>query len=202
MGLTNLLSDIYTSLTFTEVQAESEAHQSADVEQTVRRGPEYGDKTETGGDDDNDKGGDDGSGGDADGDKAGEEAEADGGEGGAAAEDDDDAGGAEDGEEAAEEEEEDDEPVDPKPKLEEGMFWVFVFTKPLRWAGLFRARLMLFSHGGFQSAQRLRDVRRTRIITMSVSRGSWSRRNVLLLGTRRARGRIVWRSVSSACPPF
>ncbi|KAI9782761.1 MAG: ubiquinol--cytochrome-c reductase subunit 6 [Peltula sp. TS41687] len=120
MGLTDLLSDFYTSLTFTEAHAE--ANQAADVDHVVQGKAEYGDKEETSDDKgaaDNDRSS---SGGGGDGDGEEDSNKAGGGdseEGGEPAEDAAEGGAGEEAAEEEEEEEEDDEPVDPKPKLED-----------------------------------------------------------------------------------
>lgn len=94
MGLTDLFSDFLSTMTFTEARAEA----PADDDDAAADQP--------------DEASDEGS-------KADDAGDAEGGEEGAG-EDDDEAGGDEAAEE--EEEEEEDEPVDPKPRLEEGTF--------------------------------------------------------------------------------
>ncbi|KAI9877163.1 MAG: hypothetical protein M1830_004645 [Pleopsidium flavum] len=93
MGLTDLLSDVYSALTFTEAHAEAPA-----------------DDNES-----DDKGTDESEG------EGGEEKPEEGEEGEGKGGGDDDAGGEEE-EEESEEEEEEEEPEDLKPKLEEGMY--------------------------------------------------------------------------------
>ena len=105
MGITDLFSDLLSSVSFVQdVHAEALADDNEDSNE--------------GGDDNKDEeGGDD--------KKEGEEGENEGEggeEGGDGEEGGEDAGG--DDEEEEEEEEEEDEPVDPKPRLEEGMHYL------------------------------------------------------------------------------
>lgn len=93
MGLTDLLSDLWEAVSFTELHAEEPQQQQEDNEQ---------ENSEEGGDEEKEKG-----------EEGGEDKEED-SEGGEEEEDGDDEGGDE------EEEEEEEEPEDPKPKLEEG----------------------------------------------------------------------------------
>ncbi|KAI4152560.1 MAG: hypothetical protein LQ340_002839, partial [Diploschistes diacapsis] len=92
MGLTDLLSDLWEAVSFTELHAEEPQQQQEDNEQ---------ENSEEGGDEEKEKG-----------EEGGEDKEED-SEGGEEEEDGDDEGGDE------EEEEEEEEPEDPKPKLEE-----------------------------------------------------------------------------------
>ena len=96
MGLIDLLSDLYASISFTEVHADAPASEEKEDERQAEGGEEKGDE-----------GGDE---------KEEEEGEEEGGEQGGEEE-----SGDEREEEKEEEEEEEQEPEDPKPKLEEGM---------------------------------------------------------------------------------
>jgi len=109
MGFTDLLTDFYSAMTFTEAHAEAPAADEQESDDKADESSEDGgeEKSEDAGDDKED-GGDD---------------EAEGG--------DDEGGDDEDDEE--EEEEEEEEPEDPKPKFEEGrecpfaLFSIFCF---------------------------------------------------------------------------
>ena len=110
MAISNLFSDLYAALSFTEVHAESPP---SDDDKDKQESPDEG-KGDGGSDEGEEKDeGDDSEGGDEQQEKGGEDEE----------------------EEGEEEEEEEDEPVDPKPALEEGMsflfnlsYWLVFFT--------------------------------------------------------------------------
>ena len=97
MGLTDLFADFYASLAFTNVHAEVPEADQGEVVGGDGAEPEEGN---VGAKDDDEDGGEEEEGGK---DEGGEDAE----------------------EEEEEEEEEEDEPVDPKPRLEEGLFCFF-----------------------------------------------------------------------------
>ena len=106
MGFADTFTDFLSSLSFTELHAE--APPKEDEEEGGDGGgseEEGGAEKEEGGDGEGEEGGDAGEGGD-------------------------DEGGEAEGEEEEEEEEEEDEPVDPKPRLEEGMY-IINHPKPL-----------------------------------------------------------------------
>jgi len=102
MALSDILSDIYASLSFTEIHAET---------------PPQEEETDEGGDDDKEES--EAKGGEEDGDAEGE--------GGS-----DEGGDDEEEEEGGEEEEEEEEPEDPFPKLQEGMPLAFLTSCMLK----------------------------------------------------------------------
>lgn len=132
MGFTDLLADLYSSFTFTEVQAEAQAHKAADVDHVVQGKPDHPDYQADGSKERNEDGKE--AEGDNDEGSKGEEA----GEDDAGSDDSGDTSDSGDGqdeaeaepeqEEAAEEEQE--EPEDPKPKLEEGTSTIVSWSQP------------------------------------------------------------------------
>lgn len=106
MAFTQIFADFYAAFSIPEIHAEApaEAEEKDEGDGEAEESKEEADEGKEGGE----ESAEDGEGGDDGGDEGGE--------------------GEDDGGEEEEEEEEEDEPVDPKPKLEEGMYHLLRFT--------------------------------------------------------------------------